>query len=125
MPGDCDDLSAQQRFFVSPLLEFDDLIPIFVLPDTAPILVGINADVRPASATVDGILGTEILRRVVSDIDYPQHRIAFRCVDGNGCLAYPTFVDSTKVSTTCKRDDECTEPSYIPDNGGLATPVAP
>src|SRR5207237_6726318 len=120
-PGDCDD--GQRKYFSSPMLELDDAIPTFILPDTAPILVGINADVRPASATVDGIIGTEILRRVVGFIDYPQHRIALRCLAGMGCLGYPTFVDAGKWDTNCGRGDECTQPRYIPANGGLSAPL--
>jgi hypothetical protein len=124
-PENCDDSNDKRKVFVSPMLEFDDQIPIYILPDTAPLLVGINADVRPASSTVDGILGTEILQRVVGYIDYPQHRISMRCVAGTGCLGYPTFVDSTRWDTNCGRDEECVEPRFIPFNGGLATPLSP
>jgi hypothetical protein len=120
-PSECDDF--QRQWFTAPLLEIDDLVPIYILPDTAPILVGINADVRPASGTVDGILGTEFLRRVVGYIDYPQHRVSMRCVAGTGCLGYPTRVDSTKYDTNCGNDLLCALPKLVPADGGLSTPL--
>jgi hypothetical protein len=120
-PSECDDF--ERKWFVAPMLEFDDPIPIYIVSDGAPILVGINADVRPASATVDGIIGTELLERVVGYIDYPQHRISMRCVAGTGCLGYPTFVDSSKYGTNCRSDLTCALPKLMPPNGGLAAPL--
>jgi hypothetical protein len=64
-------------------------IPVYVLPDLAPLLVGINADVRPSDSTVEGILGTQALARLVATIDYPGGRMITRCADDNTCKAYP------------------------------------
>jgi hypothetical protein len=121
-PANCDDFD--HRFYVSPMLEIDDTVPVYILPDGAPLLVGINADVRPSSATVDGILGTEFLRRVFTYIDYPQHRISMRCFDASTCLGYATFVDPYHIDVSCSHKEICGMPAYIPHStGGLAAPL--
>src|SRR5262249_21745882 len=123
----CNDSTSGDH--VSALLEMDQPMPIFVIADTAPILVGINADVRPGSATVDGIIGTQMLQQLVSDIDYPGHRLVARCADGNGCLTYPAYRNPSAfnhpggMGSGCGHDEFCQQPKTIPPNGGLCPPA--
>lgn len=64
-------------------------IDVWVLPDVTPLLVGINADVRTTAPTVDGIIGTTVLSKLVATIDYPGNRFIARCASAADCLAYP------------------------------------
>jgi hypothetical protein len=73
---------------VAAVIELDTPIPTIILDDTAPILAGINADVRPANPTVEGIIGTELLQRLLTTIDYANGRLIARCATPD-CLTYP------------------------------------
>jgi hypothetical protein len=123
----CDDNKSQDH--VSALIELDALLPTFVMQDTAPILVGVNADVRPGSATVDGIIGTAVLQQLTGSIDYPGHRWVARCT-GAGCLTYPAFRNPDafnhpgEAGSGCQNDNLCQKPVDIPPNGGLCPPAS-
>jgi hypothetical protein len=71
------------------VVELKSPLPIYVLPDVTPLIVGINADVRPTAATVDGVIGTAALAQLVSSIDYPSSRFVAQCVREDECVAYP------------------------------------
>ena len=71
------------------VVELKAPLPIYVMPDVTPLLVGINADVRPTQATVDGIIGTAALAQLVATIDYPSSRFIAQCVNEGDCVAYP------------------------------------
>ncbi len=71
------------------VVELKSPMPIYVMADVTPILVGINADVRPTQATVDGIIGTAALAQLVSTVDYPSSRFIAQCVREDECVAYP------------------------------------
>jgi hypothetical protein len=71
------------------VVELKAPIDVWVLPDVTPLLVGINADVRPTAPTVDGIVGSDVLSRVVATIDYPNKRFIARCAREDDCAAYP------------------------------------
>jgi hypothetical protein len=84
-------------------------LPAFVMPDTAPLLVGINADVRPQGATVEAVIGTEALRRLVTTVDYQNAQVILRCASDGDCLAYPRQtaqrgVDCTLLANGCYVD---------------------
>jgi hypothetical protein len=83
----CDDKSADTP--TPAVVELLATLPLYVLPDVTPLLVGINADVRPTDSTVEGIVGTAALARLVSTIDYPGGRLIMRCADDTNCKAYP------------------------------------
>jgi hypothetical protein len=54
-----------------------------------PLLVGINADVRPTTPSVDGIIGTGLLAQLTTTLDYPGGRAIVRCAgDTDICAAY-------------------------------------
>ena len=71
------------------VVELKSPLPIYVLPDVTPLLVGINADVRPTVATVDGVIGTAVLAQLVATVDYPGSRFIAQCVREDDCVAYP------------------------------------
>ncbi len=71
------------------VVELESPLPLYVLPDVTPLLVGINADVRPTVATVDGIIGTAVLQQLVATVDYPGGRFIAQCVNEGNCVAYP------------------------------------
>ena len=116
--------TSSSTIHISAVLELDDTVPTYVMQDTAPILVGINAEVREGSATVDGIIGTEVLKRLVTSIDYPRHRFVAQCVSATGCVTYPAFVNADVIHNTgCDDDSLCISPLEIPDAGPGCSPA--
>jgi hypothetical protein len=85
----CNDSLPEDHTPTPAAIELTAPIPVYVLSDVTPLLVGINADVRTSDSTVEGVMGTEALERMVSTIDYPGGRMIARCVEGTGCVAYP------------------------------------
>lgn len=125
-PDACDDLS--DRAPTAAVVEFTTPLPTFIIDDSSPLLQSINADARPitpdrqGSATIEGVIGTEVLRRVVSTVDYPNGRYIARCVADDDCITYPRYVRAQD----CGR--ECTPPSALlntPLPGGRCTPATP
>lgn len=57
----------------------EDTVSAVVVPDSSPILLSANVDLRNSSAQVDGVLGLSLLRRLQTVIDYPQRRLALTC----------------------------------------------
>jgi hypothetical protein len=83
----CNDSSADTP--AAAVVELKSPLPIYVMPDVTPLLVGVNADVRPTMATVDGVIGTAVLRQLVATVDYPGSRFIALCVNEGDCVAYP------------------------------------
>ncbi len=77
------------------VVELEAPLPIYVMPDVTPLLVGINADVRPTQATVDGVIGTAALAELVATVDYPSSRFIAQCAHQGDCVAYPRLTPST------------------------------
>jgi hypothetical protein len=110
------------------VIELDTPIPTLVVDDNSPLLSGINSDVRPQGASVEGVIGTEVLRRLVTTIDYPAARLIARCADTNGCLAYRRYAYSNAPAPASDCLDSghfCVPPLNIPPNGGGLCPPAP
>ncbi|MEO6954516.1 MAG: hypothetical protein ABI321_22145 [Polyangia bacterium] len=84
--GNCDDANSNSH--TNAYIDFSGAMPIVLLPDTALALQSINADVRPQSATVEGIIGTELLQRMSTTIDYANNRIVMTCADAS-CRTFP------------------------------------
>ncbi|MDB4969618.1 MAG: hypothetical protein JWN44_5307 [Myxococcales bacterium] len=74
---------------VPAVVEMKAPLEVWVLPDLTPLIVGINSDVRPTAASVDGIIGTELLQHLVTTVDYPSSRLIVRCAREDDCAAYP------------------------------------
>lgn len=133
----CDD---REREAPTPaVIELERPVPTLVLDDDAPLLQAINADARPqlssdrvGSATVEGIIGTEVLARLVTTIDYPKGRFIARCADAHGCLTYPRYVQGDDCGRTCTKP-ECLLPNreragecaFARHPGGLCPPAEP
>jgi hypothetical protein len=107
----CSDFNPEAR--TAAVIELSGPLPVMVVPDEAPLLDGVNSDVRPRVATVEVVLGTELLRRLVSTIDYPGSRFVARCVSDDGsCRTYPRYVYGSQQSEC---DDRlCLSPANIP-----------
>ncbi len=84
--GNCDDTSSNAH--TNAYVDISGTVPIILLPDTALALQSINADVRPQSAAVEGIIGTEVLARMATTIDYANNRIVMTCTDPS-CRTFP------------------------------------
>ena len=83
----CNDSSDETP--AAAVVELKSPLSVYVMPDVTPLLVGINADVRPTAATVDGVIGTAALAQLVATIDYPGSRFIAQCVREDDCVAYP------------------------------------
>src|SRR5262249_37838751 len=106
------------------VVELKSPLPIYVMPDLTPLLVGINADVRPSVATVDGVVGTAVLQQLVSTVDYPGSRFIAQCVREDACVAYPRL--SLPSPLDCGFCDGPVKLKTCPDQEGLrACPPAP
>jgi hypothetical protein len=67
-------------------------LPVLVVPDANPTLQALRTELRPDQAEVDGILGTDALRALELDADYPHDRVLMRCT-ADGCAARPQLID--------------------------------
>jgi hypothetical protein len=79
-----------------------DGLEVVVIPDSAPILQALRAELRPQLPEVDGILGTTALASLQIDVDYANDRVIARCV-GSGCLVRPSVfdVESQRATAHC------------------------
>lgn len=81
-----------------------DSIDVLVVSDTSPLLVGLRTELHPDTPEVDGVIGTQLLRRMQVDLDYPNNRVLLRC-GGVGCTTYPELPNLD--AATCKRALDC------------------
>jgi hypothetical protein len=70
-----------------------DGIDLLVVDDTNATLQALRAELRPDQPEVDGILGTDALRTVELDIDFPHDRVLARCPAGD-CIVRPPLAES-------------------------------
>ncbi|MDB4957665.1 MAG: hypothetical protein JWO36_5234 [Myxococcales bacterium] len=68
-------------------------IDMLVVPDDTETLQALRTELRPDRPEVDGILGTDAIRTLELDIDYPHGRLLGRCTDGMACHARPELYD--------------------------------
>ncbi len=90
---------------------------VLIVPDDNATLQGLRTELRPDQAEVDGVLGTEALRNVELDIDYPHGRVLARCVDTNDatCKTRPTLsTTGARADIACCILPECCNPD--PEN---------
>ena len=118
----CNDSSADTP--AAAVVELKSPLPIYVMPDVTPLLVGLNADVRPTVATVDGVIGTAVLSQLVATVDYPGSRFIAQCVREDECVAYPRL--SLPSLFDCGFCAGPRDLRFCPDQVGLrACPPAP
>lgn len=65
-------------------------IEMLVIPDDNAMLQALRTELRPDQPEVDGILGTDVLRSVELDLDYPHSRALARCTT-DACRVHPAF----------------------------------
>jgi hypothetical protein len=54
-------------------------LSILIVPDGDPTLQALRTELRPDQPEVDGIIGTDVMRELELDIDYPHDRVLARC----------------------------------------------
>ncbi|MBP6628176.1 MAG: hypothetical protein KA297_02020 [Kofleriaceae bacterium] len=74
-------------------------LPFLVVPDTSPLLQALRDELRPASGELDGLLGADAMTSAEVDLDYPNNRMLWRCVDP-GCVARPTLSSTAVLERT-------------------------
>lgn len=82
------------------VVELSTAVPVLVIADAEPLLVGLRTELRPDEAEVDGVIGTDLLARLSVDIDYPNNRVLARCAapaDGVACLARPEYPNRDRL----------------------------
>lgn len=71
-------------------------IAVLVVDDDDPTLQALRAELHPDQPEIDGILGTNALRQLELDIDYPNRRILGRCTsERDHCSARPEIVEKS------------------------------
>jgi hypothetical protein len=66
-------------------------LEVLVVADDHPVLQALRSELRPRSAEVEGILGTDALARTSIDVDGPNRRVLIRCA-APGCLVRPELL---------------------------------
>jgi hypothetical protein len=126
--GVCDDGNSINP--AAAVIEVQEPLPTYVVADTSQLFAGVNADVRPAHATVEAIMGTELLQRLSTTIDYPNGRVIAHCVDQN-CLTYPKLIQLNECGQTCLDTAavgpiQCANvPDSVPPDGGCTDQPPP
>lgn len=69
-PCDTDPKERGKAQNAAAYVEVSDAVPVAIVPDSAPFLQGLRAEVRPEGPEIDGLLGTAALRALVLEIDY-------------------------------------------------------
>jgi hypothetical protein len=83
---------------VPSIVELNDPIPVLIIADSEPLLVGLRTELRPDQAEVDGVIGTSVLQRLQLDIDYPNNRLLARCsATGAKCSIRPELPDTSNA----------------------------
>lgn len=122
-PNHCNDRNQH----AAGMIELDQPMIVYIVPDAAPVLQEINFDVRPALADVEGVVGSELLARLEARIDYPKQRVIAHCGCAPGCTAYPRYACATGDSAVGDCDGEaealCNPPSSILPHGPLCLPA--
>ena len=73
-------------------------IAVLIVDDDTNTLQALRTELRPDQPEVDGILGTDALRMLELDVDYPNARVLQRCTaDRSICSARPELFDGDRV----------------------------
>jgi hypothetical protein len=68
----------------------DTTIGYAVISDDEPLLASLRAELRPYLAEVDGFAGTEVLKHLVTELNYTNSRVILSCADGAAsCFSRP------------------------------------
>jgi hypothetical protein len=119
--SDCSDQSTNTA---ASIVELAAPLPAYVLADSTPLLIGINDDVQPSNAAVEGLIGTAALARLVATVDYPSNRLIAQCAADGNCIMYPRFTNGTSCGLNCSNLDAITAAAMSGRAGGVC-PKAP
>jgi hypothetical protein len=123
-PDRCNDMNQPAAAYI----ELTEPLDLYLVDDAVPILVEANNDVRPRLSDIEGVIGSELLKRLEAQIDYPNRRIIAHCAPGtSGCTTYPRLAcatGSTRVGD-CGPDarDLCNPPSSFAPGGPICLPA--
>ncbi|MBI5480241.1 MAG: hypothetical protein HY906_15355 [Deltaproteobacteria bacterium] len=68
----------------------DAAVGYAVISDDEPLLASLRAELRPHLPEVDGLAGTEVLRHLVTELNYTNNRVILSCADGApSCFSRP------------------------------------
>lgn len=95
---------SRTRCGAPALVELTDAVEVLVVSDGSPLLVGLRTELHPDTPEVDGVIGTQLLRRLQLDLDYPNNRVLVRC-GAAGCVARPELPNLDPA--TCQRALGC------------------
>lgn len=106
-----DDCPCDERDVFCPMPGLLELAPtaghqMLVVPDDNQTLQSLRAELRPGQPEVDGILGTDVLRALEMDVDYPHARVLGRCVGASPDCVVRTALPERSFRT---RTQECLE----------------
>ncbi len=81
---------------VPPIIEQTTPLAILIVPDTDPTLQALRTELRPDQPEVDGLIGTDVMRALELDIDYPNNRVLARCAaDPTVCTTRPELYQAS------------------------------
>ena len=124
-PNRCNDRDQPAAAYI----ELDEPVPVWIVDSTTNILArAINPDVQPQLSDVEGIIGTALLERLTTRIDYPNHRVIAHCAAGvAGCTTYPRYAcpGGQAQADDCDPDQAalCNPPSSLRPGGAACLPA--
>lgn len=74
-------------------------VEVAVLADESDLLQGLRQELRPATASIDAVLGGDVLKAFEVELDYPASRVILRCAE------------QTTAQGTCEVLPFCAHPS--------------
>ncbi|MGE0869811.1 MAG: hypothetical protein AB7P03_14700 [Kofleriaceae bacterium] len=86
---------------VPAVVELAPPVSVLVVADDNDTLQALRTELRPDQPEVDGILGTDVLRQLEVDIDYPNDRVVMRCLQGDCTCAMRPELASTSDRDRC------------------------
>jgi hypothetical protein len=124
-PEACDDTDLQNAP-TAAVVELDNPATVLVIDDSSSLLQGINEDIRPTGASIDGVLGLDTLAELVGSIDYKGPRLVVRCAaDNAGCVAYRRFIDISECGRQCTPVSSLVGPQNTVISHGQCPAAAP
>ncbi|HRC55294.1 MAG TPA: hypothetical protein PKU97_05180, partial [Kofleriaceae bacterium] len=94
--------AKKERCGAPAMVELSRPVQVLVIADAEPLLAGLRTELHPETPEVDGVLGTELLRSLELDIDYPNNRLLARCSAAQ-CTIFPDLPNLD----TCERARSC------------------
>jgi hypothetical protein len=124
VPGDdCPCENGATICSMPAVVELATAIDVLVVEDDNATLQALRTELRPDQPEVDGILGTNAIRTLEVDLDYPHDRVLARC-STDGCTTRPALAaksDLTQVRGCL--GDMAIDPNFTCPDGRPPDPV--